>query len=81
MLTMNRFMTLFLYRICLVRSRYGWNITRLSNKCPCGIKFDIQHVLVCTKSSFIFLRHNGEKDITAKLLKEICSGVGLEPQS
>ena len=64
----------------LIRIRYGWELLRLPETCVCGSKFNLQHALSCKKGGFVTIRHNQIRNITAKLLNEICSDVQLEPQ-
>ena len=62
-----------------IRIRYDWPIDRIPTYCPCGAKFDVAHALSCKKGGFITLRHNEVRDITAKLLEEVCVDVRKEP--
>ena len=52
--------------------RYGWQISKLPTTCPCGSKFDIQHSMNCKKGGFVTIRHNDLRDLTAKILSEVC---------
>ena len=52
--------------------RYGWEISKLPTTCPCGSKFDIQHSINCKKGGFVTIRHNYLRDLTAKILLEVC---------
>jgi len=62
-----------------VRIRYGWALSRLPSKCVCGVSFNIDHALSCKKGGFVTLRHNEIRNTTAKLLKEVCHDVKIEP--
>ena len=62
-----------------IRLRYGWPIPNLPTVCACGSKFDLQHCMSCKKGGFITLRHNSIRDLTANMLKEVCSDVKIEP--
>ncbi|XP_066921132.1 uncharacterized protein [Clytia hemisphaerica] len=62
-----------------IRIRYDWPLDRIPTHCPCGAKFDVAHALSCKKGGFITLRHNEIRDITAKLLNEVCVDVRKEP--
>ena len=53
---------------------------RLPEKCASGAHFDLQHALSCKKGGFVTLRHNMIRDVTARLLKEACHDVRVEPQ-
>ena len=63
----------------MLRRRYGWNITRLSNNCQCGIKFDKTCFSLYKKQLYISTT-NRKEEFTAKLLKEIYLDVRLKPQ-
>ena len=52
--------------------RYGWEISKLLTTCPCGSKIDIQHSLSCKNGGFVAIRHNELRDLTAKILSEVC---------
>ena len=52
---------------------------RLPERCPCGALFDIQHALSCKKGGFVTQRHNTLRDVTARLMAEVCSDVKVEP--
>ena len=62
----------------LLRIRYGWAISRLPEKCSCGVSFDLNHALSCKKGGFITIRHNHIRNITASLMKEVCHDVRVE---
>ena len=62
-----------------IRLRYNWPIPNLPSRCVCGEKFDVQHSMSCKKGGFITHRHNELRDITAKLLEEVCKDVEIEP--
>ena len=59
-----------------IRLRYGWPIANLPTTCACGSPFTIQHN---KKGGFINIRHNDLRDLTAKLLSEVCHDVEVEP--
>ena len=63
-----------------LRIRYNWNLPRLPSECVCGDEFNISHALSCKKGGFVTLRHNELRDITAKLLDEVCIDVRREPR-
>ena len=42
----------------LLRIRYGWAISRLPEKCSCGVSFDLNHALSRKKGGFITIQHN-----------------------
>ena len=62
--------------ICL---RYGWTPERLPSHCPCGEVFTVAHAFSCPKGALPSIRHNQVRDITARLLTEVCPSVGIEP--
>ena len=59
--------------------RYDWEISKLPTTSPCGSKFDIQHSMSCKKGGFVTIRHNELRDLTAKLLSEVCYDTKIEP--
>ena len=63
----------------LLHIRYGWNLTRLSEKGACGVRFDFHHALICKKGEFITQRHNQLRNITAVPLKEVCKNIHVKP--
>ena len=63
----------------LVKIRYGHQLSKIPDKCACGSSFDLQHALSCKKGGFISQRHNMLRDVTAKLMKEVCNDVKIEP--
>ena len=62
--------------ICL---RYGSQPSCLPTVCACGSPFSIDHCLNCHRGGFIISRHNGIRDLTARLLGEVCHHVMIEP--
>ena len=60
--------------------RYGWNITNVSSRCACGATFDVDHAMSCHKGGLPTLRHNEVRDITAEMIKEVCTNVEIEPR-
>jgi len=62
--------------ICL---RYGWQPSRLPSHCVCGANFSVEHALSCSCGGFPSIRHNNIRDLTAKLLTEVCHNVATEP--
>ena len=63
--------------VCL---RYGWRLTNIPSTCSCGSKMDIQHAKSCKKGRFITGTHNNLRDLSAKLLTELCKDVDIKPQ-
>ena len=62
--------------LCL---RYNWNPPFLPSSCVCGSSFQVDHALSCHRGGFPSIRHNELRDLTAHLLTEVCSNVGVEP--
>ena len=62
----------------LVKLRYGWLLSRLPTQCICGAQDDAQHALSC-KGSFVTLRHNHIRNITAELLSQVTKDVKIDP--
>ena len=46
--------------------------------CSCGAKYDLQHSLLCKKGSFVALRHNHLRNMTAYLTDQVCANVRVE---
>ena len=63
-----------------VSLRYGWEVSKLSTMCPCGSKFHIQRSISCKKGSFVIIRHNDLRELTAKTLSEVCNDKEIEPK-
>jgi hypothetical protein len=63
----------------LIRIRYGWQLKRLPTNCECGANFNLEHALSCKKGGFVSLRHNHLRNVTAKMLNEVCKDVKVEP--
>ena len=40
----------------------------------------MEHALTCNRGGFSFLRHNEIRNLSAKLLTEVCPNVGIEPE-
>ena len=41
-------------------------------------QFAVEHPLTCNRGGFSFLRHNEIRDLSVKLLTEVCPNVGIE---
>ena len=59
--------------------QYGWDPVGLPDRCPCGVKFSVEHAFSCPKGGFPTIRHNEIHDLTASLLTEVCHEVQVEP--
>jgi hypothetical protein len=59
--------------------RYRWTLRRTPSNCGCGQKFDVDHEMQCTTGGFIHKRHDGIKDIVAKMLDSVAYDVQIEP--
>ena len=60
--------------------RYGWLLLCTPTHCACGSSFSVDHALSCPKGGLPSIRHNEIRDLTAKLLTEVCSQVATEPE-
>lgn len=60
--------------------RYGWAPTKTPTHCACGATFAVDHLLSCPRGGFPSLRHNEIRDLTARLLTEVCNDVQVEPE-
>ena len=45
--------------------------------CVCGKPFCVEHAFTCPCGGFPSIRHNEVRDLTASLLSEVCSDVGV----
>ena len=63
-----------------VRLRYGREIANLPIFCPCGSKLEIQHSIICKKGGFVSIRDNDLRDLTARIVSEICKDTEIEPK-
>ena len=63
-----------------VALRYGWPLQRTPSHCACGAAFSVDHALSCPKGGLPSLRHNEIRDLTARLLTEMCHQVQVEPE-
>ena len=61
--------------LCL---QYGWLPPQLASQCVCGQLLTIAYALSCPTGGYPSIRHNKLRDITADLLKEVCSDVTVE---
>ena len=61
--------------LCL---RFGWQLSNLPRSCVCGKSLSVEHAFSCPCGGFPTIRHNEVRDLTASLLHEICSDVGVE---
>ena len=59
--------------------RYGWQPALTPSTCACGTSFSVEHALSCPMGGFPILRHNEVRDLTAKLMSEVCHDVCIEP--
>ena len=58
---------------------FGWQVPKLPQTCMCGKSFTVQHAFSCPCGGFPSIRHNELCNLTAELLSEVCSDVGIEP--
>lgn len=62
-----------------IAMRYGLPVFGIPDYCACGSNFNVDHAMQCKKGGFISQRHNEIRDLTANLLKEVCTDVQIEP--
>ena len=62
--------------ICL---RYNFALKLVAKTCVCGENYTVNHCLTCKRGGYTILRHNSLRDLTAELLREVCSSVEVEP--
>ena len=61
-----------------VRIRYNISLKWLPTLCVCGNTFNLQHALSCPKGGLGITRHNELRNLTAKILGEVCKNVVIE---
>jgi len=62
-----------------IRLRYDWPIPDTQSLCVCGVRFTVDHAMICKRVAFIIQRHNELQDLEAELLKMLCYDVEVEP--
>ena len=60
--------------LCL---RQGWSPPHLPSHCVGGKAFNITHALSCPHGAFPIICHNDVRDLTARLMSEVCHNVQL----
>jgi hypothetical protein len=61
--------------ICM---RYDWNFPNTPRHCQCGEKHSTDHVLMCKKGGYVYMRHDNIRNLEASLLREVCKDVKIE---
>ena len=51
----------------------------LPSHCVCGKAFSVSHAYSCPQGAFPILCHNDVRDLTAKLMSEVCHDIQVEP--
>ena len=59
--------------------RFGWQPVNLPQTCVCAKSFSVEHAFSCPCGGFPSICHNDIRDLTAKLLSEVCNDVCVEP--
>ena len=49
--------------------------------CPGGSKFEMQHIMSCKKGGLVTIRHNDLRDLTVKVLSEVCNDTEYRNQA
>jgi len=62
--------------LCL---RFGWQPVNSPQTCVVVDLFNLEHTFNCPCGGFPSIHHNEVRDLTASLLSEVCSDVGVEP--
>ena len=63
--------------LCL---RYNWPLRYFPSHCVCGQALNVEHALSCAVGGLPSQCHNHIRDLTATLLSEVASNVGVEPR-
>ena len=61
--------------LCL---HYGWFLPHLPSHCVCSKALTISYALSCPHSTFPIIHYNDVRDLTAKLMSEVCHNVQVE---
>ena len=56
----------------VVHIQYGWELSQVPSPCICGSAFSTDHAIICPHGGFPTILHNEVRDLTAKLLDEVC---------
>ena len=59
--------------------RYGWKMKNTPTFCVCGKENTTNHTLICPKGGYVSLRHNSLRNTEAKIMREVCKDVVVEP--
>ena len=59
--------------------RYDRHLKNIPTKCGCGKAFTVTHAMNCKKGGFISARHDSIRNFEARLLKQVCNDVQVEP--
>ena len=59
--------------------RYDKSLKGLPSKCPCSQSFSVTHAVNCHRGGFINSRHDNIRNLEARLVKEVCNDVQIEP--
>ena len=59
--------------------RYRWDLKRLPLKCICNHAFTADHAMQCMRGGYVTRRHDRIRDLFAKLLDDVATGVHIEP--
>ena len=62
-----------------VALRYRWQLKRLPLNCVCSQKFEVDHAMTCATGGFIHKRHDGVRDVVAKIIDDVAYDVQTEP--
>ena len=62
-----------------IKLRYGWEFNDIPTVCVCGDLFDPDHAMICVRGGYIIQRHNGIRDLEAKILQVMFTDVEMEP--
>ena len=60
--------------------RYDRELLKTPITSECGKKFNLSHVLNCTKGGYTYPCQNRIRDTRANLMKKFCYNVKIEPE-
>ena len=62
-----------------IRLLYDWPIPDTQSVCVCGVRFTVDHAMICKRGGFIIQRHNELRDLDLELSKMVCYDIEVEP--
>ena len=58
--------------------QYGWLLSNVPTTWAYYSKYDFQDNMTCKKGRLVSIGHNDIRDLTAKILREVCNDIKVE---